>query len=50
MKKKSLERFPSTPKEDKIEDAGQRQIDYSKKSTENMQDFIKLDDSDFGKY
>ena len=31
MDKKRMERFSSTPKEDKIEDTGrQRQIDYSK--------------------
>ena len=51
MKKKGIKCFSFTPKENKIEDAGgQRQIDYSKGTAENPQDFIKLDDSDFGKY
>jgi len=48
--KKSIERSSTTSKEDKMEDPGQRHIDYRKESAVNPQNLIKLDDTDFGKY
>jgi methyl-accepting chemotaxis protein len=35
---------------EKIEETGQRRIDYQDVAPENRQSFIKLDDRDFGKY